>query len=153
MMAPNPHWWAQDAKKFYYDPKGYPYYLFAMFGWLGCLIADGVTRKGTAPTGFLWLGIAFFIVQSVLSFRKGQHGGQHLETRFNHITLYRGSELLEHEDMRDVVSLEPTYNSRNGKLKYHVASFPTGRQIKIYWNLDHHDELIEKLQSYLQQPA
>ncbi len=108
-----------------------------------------IRHNSKLPGPFFLLAIFFWICQFPGILELGNHSNQRLETRFNHLTVFRGTDVLEHEDMRDIISLEPVFNARSGKLKYHIASFPTGHQIKIFANLDRHDELIAKLQSYL----
>jgi len=148
MMAPNPHWWAQKPEEYSY-PSGSGWWhlgnaLFFM------LVIVGGPNLWPDHRGLLLLILTPFVIALAITSRGWEdRGGQRLETRFNHITLFRGGDVAEHEDMRDIVSLERVANPRNGKLKYHVATFHTGKQIRIFHNLNRHDELIVKLQSHL----
>jgi hypothetical protein len=74
--------------------------------------------------------------------------GQYLETRYTFITLRRGTDILAHQDMRDIASICPVLASSR-KLKSHLVTFADGTTIRIFPNLDQHEKLIKKLESYL----
>lgn len=147
MMAPNPHWIDLPAERYSYSDSG------SRFGYL---IFIGILFIWHLPCGLLWRERAWFPFASfaiyILAFlaSKGwfRRANEQLEIRSHFLTLYRSSDVVEHEDMREIQSLE-VVTRRNGRVNYHMATFSTGHRIEIYPNLVRHDELIAKLRSYL----
>ena len=147
MMAPNPHWWAENAEVYFYDRGKFNPFLFVSIFWMALSVIPLVLP---ATKVFLLVVLVFaavgLMIYSCLTQEPPTH---HFETRFTFITQYYGDEILAHESMRDLVSIEPINNLKNGKLKYHEVAFWNGCKIKIYPSLERHDELIAKLNGFL----
>lgn len=147
MMAPNPHWWAEDAVVYFYRRGRFSPLLFVVIFWL-LFICLPIIFPASKP--FIVLVPIFGLLILFVHISAVREPPPHrFETRFTHLTQYSNGEILVHESMRDLVSLEPVMNSKNGCLKFHEATFWNGKTIKIYPSLDRHEELISKLQKYL----
>ena len=147
MMAPNPHWWAEDVEDYCYDRGKFNPGLFVMIFWMAFIGLPIVWPASESVMPLMILGgMACLLIYAGLV---GEPPPHRFETRYTFITQYHGDELLAHESMRDLVSLEPVMNPKKGKLQYHQAKFWNGKAIKIYPSLERHDELIAKLNDSL----
>ena len=146
-MAPNPHWFAEDAVIYHYDRGRFSPAMFVIIFWMAYW---GLSKFWPASESFVLIlaviGLTWMLIRGDLG---GEPPPHRFETRFAHITQYANGKILVHESMRDLISLEPVMNTKNGKVKYHVAKFWNGQTIKIYPSLERHDELVSKLQDAL----
>ena len=148
MMAPNPHWWAEDAEVYYYkDRYKFKSFYFILVFW----VAFTGLPMIWPPTQYivLLLGIVGLVWMLISASLAGDPPVGHFQTRYTFITHYCCDRILVHESMRDLVSIEPINSLKNGKLKYHEVAFWNGCKIKIYPSLERHDELIAKLNGFL----
>ena len=147
MMAPNPQWWAEDAEVYFYIRGKFNPGLFVMFFWLAFTVIPLVWPASKVP--LLVVAIIAFVGLLIYSGLPQEPPLHHFETRYAFITQYHGDEILVHESMRDLVSLEPVNHRKTGKLEYNEAKFWNGKSMKIYPSLERHDELIAKMKEYL----
>ena len=151
MMAPNPHWWAEDAEVYYNKQPSFlsTFHILALIiGWKVTYLLTLLYLPGVGPAVLLIGGLGLVAMMFFLGLRI-EPTNSHLETRHTFLTEFKKDEVLVHESMRDLVSIEPINHLKNGKLKYHDVAFWNGCKIKIYPSLERHDELIAKLNGYL----
>jgi len=145
VIAPNPHWWNEDAEKYFYPRTSFLSWTF----FLGITLtwADSIQHK--KEPGWLFLvGILIVIVGWIYSGSKAERSGFRFETRHTFLTLYRRGEVFAHEDMRLITSLVPVAG-KDGKVKSYVVEFENGTTMTIFSDLGNFDELISKINGYL----
>ncbi|MBI1332028.1 MAG: hypothetical protein GC165_04020 [Armatimonadetes bacterium] len=145
MMAPNPHWWSEPADRYDYTPNT----RFFLFFW-GANTAFLVVRQIFFPNNDVCnlLGTIVVVTLTAIVGLMMNPGRRRFEVRFTYLTCYRGTDVIEHQDMRDIVSLDSVLD-RKGKARQYIAKFSTGKTISFYAYLGKCDELIAKLRGYL----
>lgn len=143
-VVPNPHWWKQKPVVYRYKD--------GLHLWEWCHLAFFLVvfpASIFAPNAWAFrciVGMILLVGGAFLKWYAGEQGGGRIETRFQHITLFRNDKILVHESMRDLVSLKPVM--RREKLWYYEATFWTGKTLKIYSSLTNLDELLTTLKCH-----
>jgi hypothetical protein len=145
-VVPNPHWWKQSPVVYHYQNPMH------IADWSHLMFFVVVFPCSIYAPHLWWMRViaALVLLGGGLFLRRyvGEQGGGRIETRFQHITLFKSDRVIVHESMQDLISLKPVM--KRDKLWYYEAVFWSGTILKIYSSLENLDRLLALLQSHLE---